>query len=141
MGWSGTCSRLGLTLLTPRALGFEQPVHAAPKQGALLLAPPQLLLFLKGGQLLAKDAVNTLECGLGDVTIVNHPQHMTLSAGWTKDGETDGPGGGVGRKPRLGCMRVQVALGKVKVKLEWTVPVQDRIENPLIIVGCVSWYL
>lgn len=52
-----------------------------------------------------------------------------------------GAGGGVGRKPRLGSMKVQVALTKVKAKLEWIVPVQDKTENLVIIVGCVNWDL
>lgn len=99
----------------------------APKQRALLLPSPQLLLFLKERQLLAKGVVNTLQCSLDDVKSVNYPQH--LSAGWTKGGESGGPGGGVGREPGLGCMEVQVALAKMKDKLERIVPVQDRTQN------------
>lgn len=84
--------------------------------------------------------MNALQCDLGNVNSVNSPQHMTLSAGWPKDGETGGPGGRVWRKPRLGCMRVQIASAKVKVtvELEGTVPVHDRTENPVVIVGCVN---
>lgn len=33
------------------------------------LPSPQLLLFLKGRQLLAKDVVNTLQCSLDDVKV------------------------------------------------------------------------
>lgn len=111
-----------------------------PNRELSSLPSPQLLLFLKGRQLLAKDVVNSLQCDLGDVNCVNHPQHVTFRAGWPKDGETGGPGGRVWRKPRLGCMRVQIASAKVKVtvKVEGTVPIQDRTENPAIIVGCVN---
>lgn len=123
-----------------KVLGFEHPGCGAPKQGTLLFALPTTVAFPERRQLLAKDVVNALQCDLGDVNGVNHPQHVTLSAGWPKDGETGDPGGRVWRKPRLGCVRVQVASAKVKitVKLEGTVPVQDRIENPAIIVGCVN---
>lgn len=54
----------------------------APKQGTL--PSPQLLLFLKGRQLLTKDVVNALQCSLDDVNNVNHPLNMTLTAGWGK---------------------------------------------------------
>lgn len=41
------------------------------------------------------------------------------------------------RKPRLGYERVRVPLAgvEVSVKLECAVPVQDRTENPVVIVG------
>lgn len=122
-----------------KVLGFEQPVCGPLKQGALLLALPTTVAFPE------REAAVSQGCGehpsvqFGWCKSVNHPQ--TFSAGWTKDGESGGPGGGVGRKPRLGCMKGQVALAKVKVQLEQIVPVQDRTENPVIIVRRVSWYL
>lgn len=51
------------------------------------LSSPQLLLFPEGRQLLAKDVVNVFQCSLDDVNNVNNPLNITLSAGWTKDGE------------------------------------------------------
>lgn len=57
-----------------------------PKREPSSLPSPQLSFFLKASQSLAEDVVKCLQCDLPDERGVNHLQHMTVSAGWTEDG-------------------------------------------------------
>lgn len=111
----------------------------APKQRALLFALPTIVAFPE------REATVSQRCS----------EHPSVQFGWCKYGKLspasqcwlDQRWGKwwsrwrVGRKPGLGCMKVQVGIAKMKVKLEQIVPVQDRTENPVIIVECVRWYL
>lgn len=63
---------------------------------SLLFALPTTVAFPEREATVGQGWSERPSCRLDDVNRVNHPQQMTLGAGWTNTG---GPGGEVGRKP------------------------------------------